>query len=81
MIKSIGCNNWDKPDFFICHSYGYVTITRIKLQILSYKRPLSSESSLVCYIMTPDIRLYGHLQGTMTLTPVAKHLAKELPLH
>ena len=65
----------------ILQTYGYVTISRKGLQILTYavfSRPLSSKVSLA--YRHGSFVYNGHLWGPSTLTPVAERLAVELSL-
>ena len=66
----------------IFHSFGDVTIAGKGLQILTYAGhlwPLSSEGSLACktYCDTGQPDYNGHLRLPVTLTPIAKWVAKE----
>ena len=66
----------------IFHSYGDVTNASEGLQILICARhswPLSSEGSLVCHTYGASV-YNGHLRASVTLAPIAEHLAVELSL-
>ena len=68
---------------FSLNIYGDITIAGEGLQILTYARhswPLSSENSLAHLLLHRASFYNGHLQGPVTLTPIAEHLAVELSL-